>query len=40
MSRPYRDLAGKFFSFLFVLLSCSLIHAQQQDPDRAAADLR
>ena len=38
MSRSYRELAWKFFSFLLVLLSCSLIHAHQQDPSRAAAD--
>src|SRR5215217_2875047 len=44
MSRPYRDLAWKSFSLLFVLLaSVSISSAQsqnptQQDPHRAAAD--
>lgn len=44
MSRPYRDLAWKFFSLLFVLLASVSIgsaqgqNATQQDPHRAAAD--
>ena len=44
MSRPYRDLAWKFFSLLFVLLAClSISSAQSQnttqpDPRRSAAD--
>jgi len=40
MSRPYRHLASKFFSLLFVLLAgVSISFAQsQQDPRRAAAD--
>ena len=39
MSRPYRNLAWKFFSLLFVLLACvSISSATQQDLSRAAAE--
>src|SRR5215213_3707717 len=44
MSRPYRDLAWKFFTLVFVLLASVSIgsaqsqNATQQDPHRAAAD--
>jgi hypothetical protein len=39
MSRPYRDLAWKSLSLLFVLLAgVSISSAQSQDPRRTAAD--
>jgi CHAT domain-containing protein/Tfp pilus assembly protein PilF len=39
MSRPYRDLAWKFFSPVFILLaSLTTGYATQQDTSRAAAD--
>jgi len=39
MSRPYRDLAWKFFSPVFILLASFTVgYATQQDGSRAAAD--